>query len=267
MRIGVGIGYRREIKEQVLEYKSHIDWLEFYPDHYIENNNLFYELEELSQHFRLAPHSLSLSVGSETGVDMEYLNSIHSMALKLNSPWISDHLCYTNIDGVDLGHLTPMERTEENLSLVIENIKKVKTNINIPFLIENITNGFEFPTNKISEGEFLKRVLVESDCGLLLDLANVFINSKNFKFDPYNFLDSIPLERVVEIHLAGGVNHNGIWIDTHSERINEEIWDLLQYTLKRCEVKGILLELDSKFPENFSEVIEELDRARNLLVS
>jgi uncharacterized protein len=265
VQIGVGLGYRTVIRDSILKYKSKIDWLEFIPDLYINKEEEFEEIKSLSNEFPLCPHSLNMSLGSESGADSNYVMEIEKMCAIVDAPWASDHLCFTHVPHSEVPLLTPMERTEETLEIVINNIQNVKKIMRRPFICENITYYFDIPTSSMEEHEFLNKVITEADCGLLLDVTNVFINSMNHKFDPYKYLDSILLDRVVEIHISGGFENNGKWYDSHSKRVNKEVWELLDYIIPKTPVKGILLEIDAEFPEDFNEVIIELEIARSIL--
>lgn len=263
--LGIGIGLRHEMASDIIKNRDCIDWLEFYPDSFIHQEADITLLEEVKEMFPLCPHCLNFSIGSKERINKEYLNSIKKMVNAYNSPWFSDHLCFTQVNGVDVGHLAPIERSEESLEIVTRNIKTIKKEIKKEFLIENITFDFELPTNQYNEMEFINKVLENADCGLLLDVTNVFINSENHKFDPYKYIDEINLERVIEIHIAGGIKDSqGYWIDSHSERINKEVWNLLEYTLRKSSTKGILLELDANYPKHFEVVREELQIAKSL---
>jgi uncharacterized protein (UPF0276 family) len=160
--------------------------------------------------------------------------------------------------------LTPLWFTEESLDAVLKNLTAVKNVCPQPFLLENISYYFAMSDNDMTEAEFLTRTLEESDTGLLLDVNNVWINSVNLNFDPFEFLDSIPLDRTVQIHLAGGCQVEDIIVDTHNTAVVEPVWDLLSYVLDRTEVKAILLEWDQDWPE-FSVLVDHLDRAREML--
>lgn len=262
MTIGIGLSYRETFKEMILKNLNLIDWLEFYPDNYLENMSGFEEIKEMANLIPMAPHCLHLSIGSKD-VNHSYLKSVSQIAAKINAPWLSDHLCFSNESDIELSNLAPLERSEEMIDIVVKNIKNIKNEIRRPFLIENITYLFDIPTSSLSESEFLNRILREADCGLLLDVTNVFINSKNHNFDPYKLLDEIDHERVVEIHIAGGIFSNGTWYDTHSEKIDNGSLDLLSYILKKTPQCSILLERDRKC-EHFVDILDDLRIVRSI---
>jgi uncharacterized protein (UPF0276 family) len=183
-----------------------------------------------------------------------------------NAPWFSDHLAFTKVPGADIGQLTQLWFTQESLEVVCRNIRQVKALIGAPLLLENITYYFPLPNAEITEAQFITRALDETDCGMLLDVNNIHINSMNLDFDPFAFIESLPLERVVQIHLAGGARCGSMVVDTHSTAVREEVWDLLEFVLDRVSVKGIILEWDQDFPA-FDVLTEHLERARSSMAA
>lgn len=261
----IGIGFREQFRADIFLHRSQIDFLEITTDHYLDAKpNKLDELKMLKEHFPLVPHSLELSLGSAEGVDEEYLEKIAEIVEFVEPEWFSDHLCFTKSGGVKIGHLAPVPYTEESLKVFIKNISKVKKRISTPFIVENITYLMEFPSSKMSETQFITKVVNETDCGLLLDITNLYINSRNFGFDWRKFLDEIPIERVVQLHFVGIHKHKNILIDAHAHRTQSEIWQVFSEVSSRCEIKGAVLERDENFPP-FTEILDELDEARRLL--
>lgn len=263
--IGVGIGWRKEIAGDILKYKESVDWCEVITEHYINVTPDKMDLiERLSRTFTIVPHGIDLSVGTDTPVEEEYLQGLANLLERINPPWFTDHLCFTRVPGYNIGQLTPLQFSEDVVDIVVNKVKLIKARINRPFLLENITYYFSIPGSELSEAQFLTRVLEEADVGLLLDVCNLFMNSQNHGYDPYRFLDSLPLERVVQLHLAGGIRHKNKWVDSHSGPVHEEVFQLMEYIVAHAPVKGILLERDSNFPASFQELADELNRARDI---
>jgi uncharacterized protein (UPF0276 family) len=201
------------------------------------------------------------SVGTAAPLDADYLDRLACFVERTEAPWFSDHLSFTKVPETDVEQLTPLWFTGETLDVVCRNIRQVRARIPTPFLLENITYYFPVPGNDMSEAQFITRVLEDTDTGLLLDVNNVWVNSVNLGYDPYEFLESIPLERTVQIHLAGGRMVRDLLVDSHSAPITEHVWDLLAHVLARVPVKAILLEWDQDWPE-FDQLLGHLDRAR-----
>ena len=260
----IGIGFREQFRADLFLHQDKIDFLEITSDHYLDAKpQKFEELKLLKEHFPLIPHSLELSLGSAEGIDENYLEKIAELVEFVQPEWFSDHLCFTKSGGVKIGHLAPVPYTREAIKVFVKNISQVKSKIKTPLILENITYLVQFPSSEMSESEFIKTILEETDCGLLLDVTNLYINSRNFGFDWRKFLDELPLERVVQIHFVGSHQSGKRLIDAHANKTESEIWQVFAEVCRRCNVKGAVLERDEKFPP-FSEILDELDEARRL---
>lgn len=260
----IGLGFRPQLKSDIFLHQNQIDFLEITADHYIDaTSQKLAELELFKQHFPLIPHGLSLSLGSAEGVDEVYLEKFAELIEKLQPEWFSDHICFTKSGGVDIGHLAPLPFTNESLKVLIRNISQVKKRVKVPLILENITYMFRYPFAEMDEAEFLTTLLNETDCGLLLDITNLYINSVNHRYDWRKFLDTLPLEQVVQLHFVGGHKHKNYLIDSHAHKTPDEIWDVFQEICLRANVKGAILERDENFPP-FTEILEELKTAREL---
>jgi uncharacterized protein len=266
--IGVGIGWRREIAKEIMLHKEHIDWCEVIAEHYINvTPDKLDQLSNVARTFPVVPHGIDLSIGTDRPVEAGYLESLSALVDRIDAPWFTDHLCFTRVEGYNLGQLTPLQFSEETIEIVVRKVKQIKAKVPKPFLLENITYYFKFPGSQMSEPVFISRVLEEADIGMLLDLCNVYINSINHGYDPYQFLKSIPLDRVVQLHIAGGHRHHTKWIDSHSASVHAEVFRLLEWVVRHAPVKGILLERDDNFPTSFQEVIADLAKAREIFKS
>lgn len=262
---GVGIGFRPQFRADVFLHRDKIDFLEITADHYLDATaEKCEELKLLKDHFPLIPHSLDLSLGSAEGIDDEYLEKLAELIEFINPAWFSDHICFTKSGGVKIGHLAPVPYTREAVRVFVRNISKVKRRINTPLILENITYLVRFPSSEMSESEFIKTIAEETDCGLLLDVTNLYINARNFGFDWRAYLDEVPLDRVVQLHFVGSHTHGKRLIDAHANRTEEEIWCVFEEVCRSCDVKGAILERDENFPP-FAEILQELETARRFL--
>ncbi len=263
--LGAGIGFREQFRGSVFLNQDKIDFLEITTDHYLDAKpDKLGALKLLKEHFPLIPHSLELSLGSAEGIDEEYLEKVAEIVEFIKPPWFSDHLCFTRSGGVKIGHLAPVPYTKEAVRVFVKNIAQVKSRIKTPLILENITYLVRFPSSEMPESEFIKTILEETDCGLLLDVTNLYINSQNFGFCWRKFLDEIPLERVVQLHFVGSNRHGKRLIDAHANKTEREIWEVFAEVCKRSEIKGAVLERDADFPP-FEEILEELETARGLM--
>jgi uncharacterized protein (UPF0276 family) len=261
-RLGVGLGYRQPLHGDILANAERIDFLEVISDQYLyaapDRHDLLYALRE---RFPLVPHGVGLSIGTAGPLDADYVNRLAGVVAACGAPWFSDHLSFTKVPDTDVEQLMPLWFTEASLDAVCRNVNQLRSQIATPFLLENITYYFPIPDSQMTEAEFITRVLEETDTGLLLDVNNVWVNSVNHGFDPYEFLRSIPLHRTVQIHLAGGQVIDSLLVDTHSRPVQEPVWELLSYVLARAPVRAILLEWDQDWPA-FTQLLAHLDRAR-----
>ncbi|MEU4266232.1 MbnB/TglH/ChrH family RiPP precursor modification enzyme [Streptomyces argenteolus] len=264
--LGVGLGYRSQLHNRILEHATEIDWLEIITDGYIHDVRAREQLEPLRERFPLVPHGLEMSVGSKDPLDEDYVGAVAAVADAVDAPWVSDHLSFTRDHGVEVGSLTPVHRTYDHARRIAGKAQRVQEMLGRPFLLENITYYVDLP-GELSEAEMLSEVMRHCDCGILLDLNNVAVNAANHGFDPYRFLDALPLERVQQVHVAGNSaaqSQEGFQFDAHDAEVSDEVMQLLAYLLLRQDVKGILLERDESFPEDFSEIVTDLRRARRI---
>ncbi|QAT88752.1 hypothetical protein EJ065_7227 [Corallococcus coralloides] len=263
--LGVGLSYRWDLNPHLARGNPGVDWLEVTPEHFLPlTPDSERRLELLTKRYPLVGHSLELSVGSD-GVDAPgYRDGLKRVRQLTKSVWHGDHLCFTRVGNLLLRALTPVPLTEEAVATCVRNVKAARADLDVPFVVENIAYLFHTPLNTLDEAEFLRRVVEGADCGLLLDLHNLHCNAVNHGFDPYAFLDRLPLERVVQVHLAGGVTMEGLRLDSHSAPSPEEVWRLLEYVAPRSPVRGVNFEMDSGFPP-FARLVEELARARAIL--
>ncbi len=263
-KLGVGLGFRERFRADVFLHRDEIDFLEITSDHYLDvKPEKLDELKLLKSHFPIIPHSLDLSLGSAEGIDEKYLEKLAALIEIIEPEWFSDHLCFTKSGGVKIGHLAPVPYTNEALRVFIKNISQVKKRIKTPFILENISYLMRFPSSQMSESEFVAKLLQETDCGLLLDVTNLYVNSQNFGFDWREFLDTIPPERVVQLHFVGSRRSGNRLIDAHADRTQKEIWEVFREVHHRCDVKGAILERDENFPP-FEEILDEMEIARNI---
>ena len=263
--LGVGIGFRRELAQQINANREFVDWCEVISEHYINTSpDRLEQIQNFSRSIPVVPHGIDLSIGADMAIEDEYLDGLGALVELVDAPWFTDHLCFTRTPEFNIGQLTPLKFSDEVVEIVVEKTRQVKQRIGRPFLLENISYSFTIPGGQMSEAEFITRVLDGADAGMLLDVCNLFINSTNHNYDPYKFLRSIPLDRVVQLHLAGGVQWNNKWIDSHSHPVHQEVFDLLEFIVANAPVKGILLERDDNFPASFQELVDELNHARGI---
>jgi uncharacterized protein len=263
--IGVGLGLRRELVDETFDASGRIDWLEFVPENYMGLGGMAKErLERARAAFPLVSHGVNLSIGSTDDLNKEYLKSIKELLDRVDSPWWSDHLCFTSIEGTYMHDLLPLPFTKEAVRHIADRIKTVQEYTQRPFLIENISFYMNMPGNEMTDAQFLAEVVEAADCGILLDVNNIYVNSINHKFDPIeDYLNQIPIERTVQMHVAGHKRIEDYIIDTHGAAVIEPVYQLLQWVLERTKVNGVLLERDQNFPD-FEELLSEIDQIKSI---
>ncbi|MEV6681863.1 DUF692 domain-containing protein [Streptomyces erythrochromogenes] len=262
--LGSGLGYRRELADGIAASGTAVDWLEVITEHYLfAPPDTRQALRELRRGHPLVPHGLELSLGSPRPPDPRYVTALAELVEEIDAPWFSDHLCFTRSDTISVGTLTPLPRSRAVARDVARRAQRVQDEVGVPLILENITYHIDLP-NPLSEAQFIAEVMEHCACGLLLDLTNLDINSRNHHYDVGDFLDTIPLERVVQVHLAGGTQDpDGTARDTHSAPVPERVWGLLAELSARADIKATLLERDQDFPEDFAEITAEIGRARD----
>jgi uncharacterized protein (UPF0276 family) len=256
--LGVGLGLRHPLLSETLKATDLIDWLEITPENYMgKGGRSRHYLEQAQDVYPLIPHGVSLSIGSVDPWDEDYLKHFKTLLKRIEPAWFSDHLCFSGVQGRYFNDLLPLPRTREAVDHVVKRIQFVQNRFERPFLIENISFYVDYPHNELTEAQFVSEILEQADCGLLLDVNNVFVNGHNRKENPMDFLQNIPLERVVQLHVAGHTHYPEGIVDTHGNPICTEVWDLLRWTLENSNPCGVLLERDLNLPE-FEALAEEL---------
>jgi uncharacterized protein (UPF0276 family) len=245
-----GAGLRHEHFEAILKDRPPFRWFEIILENFLNIGGYSREcLLEICKHYRVIGHGVCLSIGSTDPLNYAYLNSLKPFLAEIRSPWASDHLCFTMIDHTNLNDLIPLPFTDEAVRNTVSRIKIVQDILERPFLIENVTRYITVSDREMAENEFISRVVEEANCGLLLDLTNVYLNGKFHGYDAFEFVRSLPLQRVGQVHLAGWVPHsNGAIIDSHDAPVPEEVWDLFGKVMPLLGETSVLVEWDSELP-------------------
>jgi uncharacterized protein len=262
-RLGAGLGWRSALAE-LLEQEGNADFIEIQSDDFLDPQwDTF--LLSLTKQYTVIPHGVELSVGSVQGIDLHYLDLIARLVARCNSPWWSDHLCYTHTSRYKTWSLNPLPCTEEALEVVVRNSRQAIHVVGRPLLLENPAYYWhpELP-GQMSDSEFLSKVALNADCGILLDVANLYGNAQNMGLDPFAFIEALPGERVVQIHLAGGQMYQNLLFDTHDQAIEKPTWELLKHALKHCDIKAISVERDDHY-QDLKSLVREVAQARHLM--
>jgi uncharacterized protein (UPF0276 family) len=261
---GFGLGLRTPHYEAMLNEPHDIDWLEVITENYlVPGGKPLDYLERIRERFPLVMHGVSLSIGSTDPLDCKYLADVRALAARIEPHWISDHLCWTGIEGRNLHDLLPLPYTEEALAAVVARVGQVQEALGRQILLENVSSYLTYQASEMSEWEFLREVAQRADCAILLDINNIYVSSVNHGFDPLAYLHASPKSRVRQFHLAGHSDLGGHLIDTHDHPIVEPVWNLYGAAVAHFGTVPTMIERDDNIPE-LGELVAELDIAREL---
>lgn len=260
--LGVGIGLRTVHFGHILSKNPAVDWFEVLSENFMDTGGRpLHVLDQVAERYPVALHGVSLGIGNTDPLNRDYLRKLKNLARRTRAHWVSDHLCWTGILGRNTHDLLPMPYTEEALRHTIERARMVSDILERPLVLENPSSYVEFVDSTMSEWEFLGRLAEGADCGLLLDVNNVYVSSFNHRFDPATYIDAIPADRVVQYHLAGHTNKGTHILDTHSDHAVPEVWELYRRAWARTGPTATLYEWDEDVPE-FDVVHAEALKAR-----
>jgi uncharacterized protein len=260
--LGIGVGLRSVHFSHILLHWPAVDWFEVISENFLDSQGRpRYVLEQIAERYPVVMHGVSLSIGSTDPLDFDYLAKLRRLAREVNARWISDHLCWTGVAGRTSHDLLPLPFTEESLRHVIERVRMVQDYLGRQLVLENPSSYVTFAADTMPEWEFLSRLAAETGCGLLLDVNNVYVSSRNHDFDPHEYLRSIPAHRVAQFHLAGHTDLGTHCIDTHDGCVVDQVWELYREAVGLTGGVATLLEWDAKIP-TFEEVHAEALKAR-----
>jgi len=264
---GDGLGLREEHFPHLMSTPPEswgVDWFEAITENLLDNAGYGMRVfEHVAAHRPVVLHGVSLSIGSTAPLDMAYLGKLRALAERFRPLWISDHLCWTGVQGVNSHDLLPMPLTEAALAHVADRVHQVQDFLGRPLIVENPSTYLEFRASQMPEAEFLARLCEATGCGLLLDVNNVHVSSFNHAQDPIAYLEGIPAAHVVQVHLAGPSDHGTHLIDSHDAPVPDAVWPLYAWVWERCGPVATMVEWDAGIPE-FDVVAAELAKARRV---
>ena len=262
---GIGIGLRIPHYAHILEKKPVVDWFEIISENYmIDGGRPLAILDQILEQYKVVQHGVSMYFGSAQPLNREHLSRLKALTRRTGTPWLTDHLCWGSVDGRYTHDLLPLPYTWEAVTVAAANIRRVQDFLELPVAIENVSSYAEFHESQMTEWEFLTEVVERADCGILLDVNNIYVSSINHEFDPAEYVDFIPAGRVAQIHIAGHSRYERFLLDTHDHPVIDPVWKLYERALQRTGPTATLLEWDDRIP-SFVEVHNEALKARQYL--
>lgn len=264
--LGFGVGLRTTHFPYLLQHAANVDWFEIISENFMDSHGRpRYVLDQLSERYPMVMHGVSMSIGSTDPLNFDYLGRLKRLADEIRPAWISDHLCWTGVAGLNSHDLLPLPLNEESFAHVAARVAIVQDVLERPLILENPSSYVTFAASTLSEWEFLARLTADTGCGLLLDVNNVYVSSVNHDFDPAEYIRNIPADRVVQFHLAGHTNCGTHLIDTHDGPVIDPVWNLYHQANRHTGGVSTLLEWDSQIPE-FPVLEAEIAKARKTFV-
>ena len=262
--LGFGLGLRTVHYETILADKPPVDWFEVITENYlVAGGKPLYYLDRIRTEYPMVMHGVSLSIGGTDALNLDYLRQVKALAERIEPAWISDHLCWTGVNGVNLHDLLPLPYTEEAIRHVVDRVTTVQDFLGRRILLENVSSYVTYAHSEMTEWEFLSAVAERSDCLILIDINNIYVSAHNHGFEPSVYLDNVPIERVWQFHLAGHINQGDIIIDSHGDTIIDPVWSLYETALRRFGPVSTMIERDDNIPP-FPELLAELEQARRI---
>jgi len=262
--LGFGLGLRPQHYEEILNGSPAVDWFEVISENYmIPGGQPLRILDQIRERYPVVMHGVSMSIASTAPLDMDYLGALKALAERVDPKWISDHLCWTGVHGVNLHDLLPIPYTQEALDHVVDRVSQVQDFLGRRLTLENVSTYVTFGQSEMTEWEFVTEVANRADCWLLFDVNNVYVSAFNHGFSTDEFLHGVPRDRVVQFHVAGHSHEESHIIDTHDHPVCPEVWDFYRETVTHFGPVSTMIERDDNIPP-LAEVVAELDIARNI---
>jgi len=262
---GVGIGLRVPHYQHIFSKKPVVNWFEIISENFmVGGGRPLAVLDEILERYRVVQHGVSMYFGSAEPLNREHLKRLKTLVKRTKTPWLSDHLCWGSVDGRYTHDLLPMPYTFEAARKTAQKIREARDFLEVPLAVENVSSYAEFHVSEMTEWEFLNEVVEDADCGILLDVNNIYVSSRNHNFDPYKYLHSVPTERVAQIHIAGHTKYQKFVLDTHDHPVIDPVWALYARAIELAGPTPTLLEWDDRIP-SFNEVHREALKAKRYL--
>jgi uncharacterized protein len=262
---GIGIGLRIPHYQHIFEKKPVVDWFEIISENYmVDGGRPLATLERILERYRVVQHGVSMYFGLAEPLNREHLRRLKKLVKRTRTPWLSDRLCWGSADGTYSHDLLPMPYTFEAARITARKIREARDFLEVPIAVENVSSYAEFHISEMTELEFLNEVVERADCGILLDVNNIYVSSCNHDFNPYEYLTSIPVDRVAQIHIAGRSKFEKYILDTHDHPVIDPVWKMYRHAIGRTGPTATLLEWDDRIP-SFGDVHAEALKAQKYI--
>ena len=262
---GIGIGLRIPHYQHIFNKKPVVDWFEIISENFmVGGGRALANLDQILEQYRVVQHGVSMYFGSAEPLNRDHLRRLKALIKRTRTPWLSDHLCWGSVDGTYSHDLLPMLYTFEAAEVTARKVREARDFLEVPIAVENVSSYAEFHMSEMTEWEFLNEVVEQADCGILLDVNNIYVSSRNHEFDPYEYLNDIPAERVAQIHIAGHSKFRKYMLDTHDHPVIDPVWKMYEHAIRRVGPTATLLEWDDRIP-SFEEVHAEALKAEKYL--
>ena len=264
---GIGLGLRVPHYQHILSNKPVCDWFEIISENFMVDGGRPLEvLDQILEQYRVVQHGVSMYFGSAEKLNREHLTKLKRLVKRTNTPWLSDHLCWGSVDGRYTHDLLPMPYTKAVAKHTAEKIRAARDFLEVPIAVENVSSYAEFHASDMTEWEFLTEVVELADCGILLDVNNIYVSAMNHNFNPYDYVNNVPHHRVAQIHIAGHSKYRKYILDTHDHPVIDPVWKLYTRAIQLIGPTATLLEWDASIP-SFEEVHDEALKANQFLQS
>jgi len=265
--LGIGLGLRTTHYRDILDSWPEVGWFEVISENYLETaGRPLHILDRIAERYPVVLHGVAMSIGSTDPLNIDYLSKLKNLKNRVKAPWVSDHLCWTGVAGKNSHDLLPMPLTAEALEHTVARVRAVQDILECPLMLENPSTYVAFAADQMSEWEFLSQLCEQADCGLLLDVNNIYVSSRNHGFNPGDYLAGIPWDRVVQFHTAGHTDNGTHCVDTHIGPVRAEVWALLGEAWHRAGGASVLLEWDAEIPD-FATTWHEALRAEDAIAA
>lgn len=262
---GIGIGLRVPHYRHILAKKPVVDWFEIISENFmVDGGRPLQVLDQILEQYRVVQHGVSMYFGSADKLDRPHLKKLKALVKRTQTPWLSDHLCWGSVDGSFSHDLLPMPYTFAAARRTAEKIRQTRDYLEVPVCVEDVSSYAEYHVSEMTEWEFLSEVVELADCGILLDVNNIYVSSKNHNFNPYDYLNHVPHRRVAQMHVAGHTRFEKYLLDTHDHPVLDPVWKLYAHATRLCGVTATLLEWDDRIP-SFHEVHHEALKANEFI--